>query len=301
MDIYYNYSIDCELPPDGVFGGPANWQVAEKSTRGFIDAMAKLGVLEGATLFVYPDVAKKQATLFRELADQHIEIALHLHGKRYSRISNNKWMGEMTYQEQKAAIQAAKADLEEVTQQPCLGYRACYASANDDTFPILEELGFTWSSTSASGSYKPAVYACWSGGWPFPYHPSRVNKLIPGHLSIYEIPLTRGLRTFFMDDPERPMDMRVEKPIEIRGENFESFSQIIVENITEMEKRNQPIRVIIGASHNTNLYGDPLSLAFQNLEGATRLAKEKTLDAGHSFVPASFNTIKNRALEINAF
>ena len=108
MDIYYNYSIDCELPPDGVFGGPANWCVAEKSARGFIDAMTKLGVLEGATLFVYPDVAKKQTTLFRELADQHIEIALHLHGKRYSRISNNKWMGEMTYQEQKAAIQAAK-------------------------------------------------------------------------------------------------------------------------------------------------------------------------------------------------
>jgi hypothetical protein len=301
MDIYYNYSIDCELPPDGVFGGPTNWQVAEDSTRGFIDAMDRLGVLDGATLFVYPDVAMKQKILFRELADQQIEIALHLHGMRYSRISNKKWMGEMTYHEQKAAIQMAIADLEEVVQQPCLGYRACYASANNDTFPILEELGFTWSSTSASGSYKPAIYACWSGGWSFPYHPSRVNKLIPGDLSIYEVPLTRGLRTFFMNDPERPMDMRVETPVEIRGDNFECFSQIITENVTEMEKRDQPIRVIIGASHNTNLYGDASSLAFQNLEGATRLAKEITLRIGHSFIPASFNTIKNRALDINAF
>ena len=95
--------------------------------------------------------------------------------------------------------------------------------------------------------------------------------------------------------------MRVETPVEIRGKNFELFSQIISENVFEMEKRDQPIRVIIGASHNTNLYGDPSSLAFYNLEGATSLAKEITLQAGHSFVPARFNTIKNKALEINAF
>ncbi len=82
---------------------------------------------------------------------------------------------------------------------------------------------------------------------------------------------------------------------------LKAFHRSLSKTSPKWRKGNQPIRVIIGASHNTNLYGDPLSLAFQNLEGATRLAKEKTLDAGHSFVPASFNTIKNRALEINAF
>ena len=39
MKVFFNYSIDCELPPDGPFGGPATWDVAEASVRGFIDVM----------------------------------------------------------------------------------------------------------------------------------------------------------------------------------------------------------------------------------------------------------------------
>ena len=150
MKFFFNYSIDCELPPEGPFGGPADWDVAAQSVRGFVDVMTEEGMRAGATLFVYPDVAMKQRALFREMADAGIEVALHLNGLRYSRLTGDqaKWMGAMTRDEQFEALRMAKADIEDVIGQPCRGYRACYASANNDTFPICEALGFEWTSTS---------------------------------------------------------------------------------------------------------------------------------------------------------
>ena len=71
----------------------------------------------------------------------------------------------------------------------------CQVSTNHDTFPICEELGLQWTSTAVSGSYKPDIFACWAGGWPFPYHPSRRNKLVPGDLDLNEMPLANGIYT----------------------------------------------------------------------------------------------------------
>ena len=70
MKLFYNYSIDCELPVntpytegrerEPFFHGPKTWEAEEASVRGFVQQMDDLGAREGATLFVYPDVARHQ-------------------------------------------------------------------------------------------------------------------------------------------------------------------------------------------------------------------------------------------------
>ena len=131
--LFFNYSIDCETPPNTQYtggserrpflGGPQSWEVAEKSVRGFVALMEDVDALDGASLFVYPDVASHQKTLYREMVDAGVETALHLNGLRYSRLIGEKakWLGEMTFGEQKEAISMAKQDLEEVTGKPCNG------------------------------------------------------------------------------------------------------------------------------------------------------------------------------------
>ena len=150
MKVFFNYSIDCELPlntpyTEGrerqpFFGGPKYWEAAEASVRGFVRQMDQLGLGRGTTLFVYPDVARHQRALYREMAGAGVEVALHLNGLRYSRLigPRAKWLGAMNRDEQREALRMAKADLEESIGRPCLGYRACYGSSNDDTFPICE-------------------------------------------------------------------------------------------------------------------------------------------------------------------
>ena len=303
MRLFYNYSIDCELPPEGPFGGPATWEVAEQSVRGFVQVITDLGMRDGATLFVYPDVAMTQRALFREMADAGIETALHLNGLRYSRLTGHraKWMGAMNADEQREAIRMAKADLEDVIGRPVTGYRACYGSANNDTFPLCEELGFAWTSTSPPDSHNSTTHAMWSGAWRYPHHTSRVNRLICGNMALYEMPLTNGVRIRHQGDSLRPLDMRAETPPEIAGENHEVFRRIIEENLDEMDRRDQPVRGIIVGSHNTNLFADPTTHQHANLMAVCSLAKELATARGYAFTPAPFTAIKEEAERTGAF
>lgn len=301
MKLFFNYDIDCESPPDGVFGGPESWDFAEASTRGFIEAMETFGARDGASLFVYPDVATKQRALFREMAEAGIEVALHLHTMRYSRVKEPAWLGSLPFEKQLEAIRMARADLEDATGAPCLGFKACYASANEDTFAALEELGFVWSSTSAVGSYRPECYSRWAGAWPYPHHASRVNRLIPGDLDLYQIPTTRAVLTRFALNPNRPIDMRTETPPEIVGENGEMWRTVITENLDHMEKLDPPVRAIVGASHNTNPYGDPDAYQRRNLEWAVRFARELSEERGYEFTPSNFIKIREEADRLGAF
>lgn len=301
IPVFYNYSIDCELPPDGKFGGPSTWEVAERSTRGFIDLMESLGLLQGASLFVYPDVALHQRSLFREMADRGIEIGLHLNSMRYSRMQEPAWLGSLSYQQQVEVLRMAKSDLEDVIGRPVLGFRACYASANHATFPAVEDTGFQWTSTSGNGNYRPEVFECWSGAWPFSYHPSRKNMLVPGDMQIYEMPINHGIRLHFQGDPNRRLDMRAETPLHISGPFYAAWWQLIEENLLEMEKRDQPVRAIIAASHNTSLYGDPDSLAHRNVTRVGELVREICELKGYAFVPATFLAIRQEAGRVSAF
>lgn len=312
MKLFFNYSIDCETPSNTEYTGPerlpflrgpASWESAEASVRGFVELMESLGARAGASLFVYPDVARHQRALFREMSDAGVELALHLNGLRYSRLRGDraKWLGAMGREEQKEALRMAKSDLEEVTGRPCLGYRACYGSSNDDTFPICEELGFLWTSTSAPGTHKPEIFECWAGVWPYPHHPSAKNRLITGGLRLYEIPVTRGIRVLHEGNPDRPLDMRSETPPEIAGRGGETFRRIIEENLVEMERRAQPVRLISGASHNTNPYGDAAAHQRRNVAFVVEHSRACAAARGYEFAPASFLDMLREAERVGAF
>ncbi len=309
--LFFNYSLDCELPlntddtgPERqpFFGGPKTWALAEASVRGFVERMADLDAVRGASLFVYPDVARRQAALFREVAAAGVEIGLHLNGLRYSRLrgARAQWLGAMARDDQREALHLAKTDLEQALGQPCRGYRACYGSANDDTFPLLEELGFAWASNTA-GRYRPEFFACWPGSWRYPHHASRQCKLIPGDLRLYEMPITGGLRTFFPGNSDQPLDLRAETRPEILGEQREKLRAVIAENIVEMQRRACPVRAIVAGSHNTNPFGDRASHQSQTLDWVVRHARDLAAEHGLAFTPARFEDIRTEAERVGAF
>ncbi len=296
--LFFNYSIDCELPNNTAytgperrpfFGGPASWEFAKASVRGFVEAMGELGATAGATLFVYPDVARHQAALYRALADAGVEVALHLNGLRYSKLTGDraKWQGEMTEEEQREALRIAKADLEDTLGRPVPGYRACYGSANADTLRLCDEVGFRWASNS-SNRYRPEFAANWSGSWPFAHHASRHSNLICGDLRLFEVPVTAGITVYYDPEIRQPLDLRVETPPARLGEGRERLRAVIEENLTEMARRAVPVKTIIGASHNTNPYGDPATYQAQTLAWVVRHTRALADERGWTFQPASF-------------
>lgn len=311
MRLFFNYSLDCETPTNtdytgpermSFFGGPASWEAAEQSVRGFAEQMDAIGARTGASLFVYPDVAAHQRTLFREMAAAGIEIALHLNGLRYSRLRGDraKWLGAMTREEQHEALRMAKADIEDAVGQACLGYRACYGSASDDTFPILEELGFTWAS-NACGKYRPEFHAKWPGSWRYGHHANARSKLVPGSLRLYEIPLTCGLTTFYDGNTDQPLDLRVETSPQMLGADREQLRAVIEENLAEMARRELPLRTIIGGSHNTNPFNRPETHQALNLDWVVRHTRELAAGQALDFSPSSFDAIRAEAERLDVF
>lgn len=311
MELFFNYSIDCETPANTeytgperrpFFRGPETWAFAEASVRGFVERMADLGVGEGATLFVYPDVARHQRALYCQMAEAGIEVALHLNGLRYSRLrgASAKWLGEMSADEQREALRIAKDDLEQSLGRECRGYRACYGSANRETLRLCAELGFAWSSNS-SNRYRPEFFANWSGSWPYPHHASAASNLICGDLALFEIPVTVGLHLYYDESIRQPLDLRVETPPAVVGEGREKLRAVIEENLVEMERRGVPVRAVIGASHNTNPFGDPTTYESQNLDWVVRHARTSAAAHGGNFRPASFETITRYAFSIGSY
>jgi hypothetical protein len=312
VKLHFNYSIDCELPPNTpytggterqpFFHGPSTWAFAEASVCGFVEQMDSLGLRRGASLFVYPDVARHQAALYRAMAEAGIEVALHLNALRYSRLSGEraKWLGAMGRDEQLDALRMAKDEVEQVTGRACLGYRACYGSANDDTFPILEELGFTWSS-NASNRHRPEFVANWRGSWPYPHHPHAKCKLVVGDLRIYEMPVTVGLAVMFDETLRQPLDLRVETPPQILGGRREKLREVVLENLDEMAMREVPVRGVFGASHNTSPYNDRDTHPAQNLDWVARHTRESAAERSLEFVAASFADVSAEAERVGAY
>lgn len=311
MHLFFNYSIDCELPlntpytgPERrtFFGGPASWDAAESSVRGFVNSMAAMGLTQGATLFVYPDVARHQRALYQELAASGVEVALHLNGLRYSRLQHEcaQWLGAMPEHEQREALRTAKSDLEEMLGQPVQGYRSCYGSANRDTLRLCDEVGFRWASNS-SNRYRPEFAANWSGSWPYAHHASRHSNLICGDLRLFEIPVTVGLTVYYDAAIRQPLDLRVETPSERLGDERELLRAAIAENLEEMERRAVPVKTIIGASHNTNPFGDPLSHQAHNLAWVVRHTRELAAAREWTFTPASFLEITQEGDRLGSY
>ena len=311
MKLFFNYSIDCETPLNtpytqgterAAFGGPQTWDYAARSVTGFIEQMASLDVAAGTSLFVYPDVARHQKSLYRDAIKNGIEVVLHLNGMRYSKLTGDKakWLGAMSYDEQHHALRIAKEDLEDTLGQSCVGYRACYGSANHDTFAILESLGFEWASNS-SRRYRPEFYSKWCGSWPYPHHASAKSNLICGNLDLYEMPVTSGIDTVYDQRLKQPLDLRVETPVEALGENRIRLRNVIEENVIDMEKREAPVRLIVGGSHNTSPYNERPHYRAINLDYVVKYTREVAAERGLEFEAAKFQTVRDHALAVHAY
>ena len=312
VKLFFNYSIDCETPAnteytgglerEPFFGGPESWDAAEASVRGFVERMHALGAGGGTSLFVYPDVARHQRSVYRELADAGVEIGLHLNGLRYSRLTGDraKWLGAMSFEEQRESLRTGREDLAESIGREVLGYRACYGSANRDTFKICDELGFSWTSNVAN-RYRPEFHAYWSGSWRYTHHTSDVSNLICGNLALVEIPVTVGINVYYDEAIHQPLDLRVESPLSKIGDNRELHREVIEENIEEMSRREVPVRAIIGISHNTNPFGDTADYRSQTLDWVIRHTRELAAQRGLEYTPISFAAIREEAENVRSY
>ncbi len=302
--LYFSYWMDCQTPKKPGGAPDQTWEVAEKAVRGLAELFAERGLIHALGFRSEPEVAVKQAAMFLETADLGAWQGMHFQVRGYrpqGAAADYDWERPLSfydYAEQEAAIRVGKDEWEQALGMPAGSYGACCAMANDYTYPILAELGFTESTCSVPGRYNPRYGQEWWGAFPHAHHASRLSRLVCGDLPLYECPFTNTLEPKPGPEPGTWLvdDYRAE-----REYDRDTIVAMGDATLQDMLRRGHPVLYVFGITHNTWDVGDRSS--------GRRKAVEATIDAAQALadryklklVPVSLAELHCEADRLNAY
>lgn len=301
--LFFCYFVDCQTPRKPGGAPDQTWDVAERAVRGMAEIFSERDLIHALGFCSEPEVARRQAGLFREMAELGAWQGLHFQVRGYRPAGAREdydWertLAEYDYEAQRAVISIAKDEWEQALGMPAGDFGACCAQANDFTFPILAELGFRQSYVSCPGRHNPVAGQAWWGAFPHSHHASSRSRLVCGELELYECPLNRTLvpregppGIFSVDD------LRAE-----REWDFDDAMAIARASVDDMLRRDHPILYVHAPTHNTwdaTHRNHPRRRAVETtIDVAYALAEE----LGLVLVPASMEDMHRRADELNAY
>jgi hypothetical protein len=192
--------IDCESTQHAL-QDPA---LGERSIRGLGDLFEETGTK--GTFLVIPGDIEIHAPVYKELAARGHEIGLHVHP---ADMGYDEFFGVQGPDAQKKIlVEAIDRFAQAMGERP---YSFCpgYASANDHTFGVLEELGFTHGMVSIPTRDLRQCASLWPSSPLDPHYPHRYNRSLCGDVDFVELPLTVDAQSR-MWGGMHPQDLRIE-------------------------------------------------------------------------------------------
>lgn len=253
--LYVAFTMDCErLHQDSAAGGPPDWALSARSISGFAKVLGGRGFL--AAYFIVPQAAQQHAELFLDLQAQGFELGVHLHSL------DQGWqdhLGGLNPEQQREAIREATARWEDALGQAPRAMRSGRGSANDYTYPLLYELGYTHSSTCFPGRGLVGCRSVWVEALPHAHWTHAGNRLLAGDLPVLEVPLTTHPTERLSPDGKDPWDVRVE------GAQWQHHDRVIAAALDWQLASGAPLLTCVPITHNTREYADPLDAMTRRL------------------------------------
>jgi hypothetical protein len=226
-------------------GGPPDWDFAERSVRSYCEVLEGFGLK--ATLFIVPDTAEKQADLFRELADSTgAELGMHMHPQcwrdHYLNPDDHEYLGGYSGADQAQILADGLAQWTDAIGFRPVSFRGGNFSANDETFGVLADLGFTHGSVSQPGRVVTKYRASWPDAVWDVHRSHRAFRCAAGDLDFVEVPLTSDRNR--SDHWTGVGDVRIENA---------TAEQIVVaarQEVTRQIEEARPLRHICILTHN---------------------------------------------------
>ena len=279
--LYVAFTMDCErIASESPPGGPATWELSERSICGYVDTLTAHGAKP--TLFLVPECAERHAALFRDCANRGVEIGLHTHPQSFLDHQYTKYLAEYDLDVQRELISQGKTVVEGAVGITPTAYRAGNLAGNADTFTALVETGFDVSSNSSPGRDVAAFSAHWLGADPDPHWASNTDYMSPGDLPLLEIPLTTDPVTRQPDGDSR--DVRIE-----RG-TFAEWHRPALENTLErMDRVGTELRAICILTHNFVDYSDQTG---QHMTTLKKMLAYLTALPEYEIIPTTLSSIR---------
>jgi len=215
-----------------------------------------------------------------EFAKKGFELGLQFHAGNFRGLEYRCFLGSYSREEQMKILTLARDDWTRAIGWPPKTFGVGGGSHNDYTWLVLYELGFRQCYVPPE-RHMPEVYCVTVSAYPFPHHANPYNRLIPGDLELYIIPITINWRR---KHPKfnRFYDLRPETHLEL-----EFYRETIFQNVEKMVELDLPIKTISLPTHNTQEYHKPDDKSRRILEKTLDYAEEAADEWGLKLVSAT--------------
>ena len=158
-------------------------------------------------------------------------------------------------------------------QSICIGYY----SANDYTFPVIANAGYTQGSLSLPTRILPECASVWAGA-PLDIHYTHAhNRLLPGSLDLVNIPPTVDPDSRLWGG-KQPQDLRIELV------DAKNHWYTINKAVDRMVASDVPVKYISATTHNTFDYSDPYDFRRETLMKVIEHIQNICTTKGYHFV-----------------
>lgn len=276
--LFVTWTMDCETIQEEspVSGGAATWELAERSMRGYVEALAARG--QRTTLFLIPRLAEGLPEVVRELGAAGADLGLHMHPQTTD-LGYEHHLGQLPAVTQRLLLEQGRDRVAAVTGQAPTSYRSGCFSGTWETFPILMDLGFTQGSLMLPGRNSPAVGAVWVNEVPFAHW--REGR--PGQRYL-ELPTAAALDQIgpHREAPCDPDHLRLE-----RAGLTEWGPELIRDYVRWQVEHDWWLKSVVVMTHDTRYYDDPTDPYRHNLEFIADAIEKTAEEFGLELTPAT--------------
>jgi hypothetical protein len=237
--LLFNLQIDCESTQHALLDSA----LGERSIRGLGDLLEETGTK--GTFLVIPGDIEAHAPIYKELAARGHEIGLHVHP---ADMGYDEFFGVQGPEAQKKILVEAMDRFAQAMECRPLSFCPGYASANDYTFGVLEELGFTHGMVSVPTRNLRQCASLWPSSPLDPHYPHRYNRSLCGDVNFVDLPVTVDADSR-MWGGMHPQDLRIELV------DAKNHWYTMDKAVKRQKAENTPLCQLHAATHNVFEFG----------------------------------------------
>ena len=285
--LYVVFSMDCErIASESPPGGPETWELSERAIEAYTRTLIDAGF--PPTLFCVPECGVRHADLLRDLRSAGADLGMHSHPQSFLDGRYDRYLAEYDRNEQREILAAGLEVLTSAFGDAPTSFRSGNLSASDGTYGLLVELGFTQGSNSLPGRDAPEFAANWVGAVRHPHWANARDRLVPGDLPFFELPIT--IHPTETTPGGGPLELRIE---------FGSFDEwhrpIIEAALDDMISSEAPFQTLCIFTHNFHDYADDTDPRTKTLRDI--VAHLSAID-GRTVIPASLADLRGHYVNV---
>lgn len=273
--LFFAIQVDCESTQRAI----QNPALGERALRGLADVMAATGTK--GTFFVIPRDLEVHAPIYAALEAAGHEVGLHIH---VDEPGGTEFLGDRGADDQRRILTEAIDRFAQVRGRRPESFCPGYFSANDHTFGLLEELGFTHGAVSCPTRDLPSCASVWGASSLDPRYPHRHNRVLDGDVDFVDLPVTIDPASR-MWGGSHPLDLRVEL-VDAKNHRY-----TIEKSLKRQVAAGTPLKQLHALTHNVFEYGEPADFRRQTYVGMVAAAKAAAAQAGLVFRGATLREL----------